>query len=89
MPKVVLTERFVDDASDIWSDRVLDRTLRTVRTLENFPLIGSTDIPPSVIREFGTNVCKCVIAPFDVTYEYDEQNDVVYVYGLIPCSQAH
>ena len=88
MPKVQLTERFVEDASAIWSDRVLAHVNRVVRLLESFPLMGSTDVPQSIIREFGTNVRKCVIAPFDLVYEYDELHDTVAVYGLVPCAHA-
>lgn len=84
MPRVELTQRFVDDASGIWSDRVFDRVYRMVKGLGTFPLIGSTDVPRSITREFGEGVRKCVVPPFDLVYEYDEQSDVVYVYGLVP-----
>ena len=88
MPRVELTERLVGDAAGIWSDRMLDHVYRAVRMLESFPEMGSTDVPPSIVREFGGGVRKCVIAPFDLVYEYDEQADVVYVYALVPCRQA-
>ena len=88
MPKVQLTERFVEDASTVWSDRVLSHIYDSVGSLESFPLMGSADVPESVVREFGTGVRKCVVAPFDLIYEYDEQNDTVVVYNLVPCVQA-
>lgn len=88
MPRVELTERFVGDAAGIWPDRAYDYAHRAVRMLESFPEMGSTDVPPSIVREFGEGVRKCVIAPFDLVYEYDEQSDVVYVYALVPCRQA-
>ena len=89
MPKVVLTDRFVEDASAIWSDRVLSHLFRVVESLETFPLMGSPDVPDSIIREFGEGVRKCVIAPFDLVYEYREKDDKVMVYGLVPCAHAY
>ena len=88
MPRVELTERFVNDASDIRSDRVLDHVYRALRNLESFPQMGSTDVPRSIVREFGEGVRKYVVAPFDLVYEYNEGTDVVLVYGLVPCVQA-
>ena len=88
MPRVELTERFVNDASDIRSDRVLDHVYRALRNLESFPQMGSTDVPRSIVREFGEGVRKYVVAPFDLIYEYNEGTDVVLVYGLVPCVQA-
>lgn len=88
MPRVELTERFVNDASDIRTDRVLDYVYRALRNLESFPQMGSTDVPRSIVREFGEGVRKYVVAPFDLIYEYNESSDVVLVYGLVPCVQA-
>ena len=88
MPRVELTERFIDDASRIWSDRVLDHVRRVIGNLESFSNMGSMDVPTSIAKEFGGGVRKCVVAPFDLVYEYDEQADIVYVYGLVPCVQA-
>ena len=88
MPRVELTERFVNDASDIRSDRVLDHVYRALRNLESFPQMGSTDVPRSIVREFGEGVRKYVVAPFDLIYEYNESSGVVLVYGLVPCVQA-
>lgn len=88
MPRVELTERFVNDASDIRSDRVLDHVYRALRNLESFPQMGSTDVPRSIVRELGEGVRKYVVAPFDLIYEYNESSDVVLVYGLVPCVQA-
>ena len=88
MARVELTERFVDDASGIRSDRVLEHVHGVVRNLERFPQMGSTDVPRSIAREFGDDVRKYVVAPFDLVYEYNKDSDVVYVYGLVPCVQA-
>lgn len=87
MPKVELTERFVNDAAQVWSDKVLDHIYSVITMLERFPQLGSTDIPQSISQEFGVNVRKYVVSPFDLIYEYDEHADVVYLYGLVPCKQ--
>ena len=88
MPRVELADRFVEDAAGILSDRVLDHVYEAVKLLQTFPQIGSPDVPTSIITEFGKGIRKYVVAPFDLVYEYDEQANVVYVYGLIPCALA-
>lgn len=88
MAEVVLTERFVEDVSEVWSDRVVQRIRRAVELLERFPEMGSMDVPASIRREFGEGIRKYVIPPFDLVYEYDFGTDMVTVYGLIPCAAA-
>ena len=88
MPRVELTERFVEDASSIRSERLLSHVYTALRNLESFPQMGSTDVPQSIVQEFGEGVRKYVVAPFDLVYEYDDASDIVYVYGLVPCVQA-
>ena len=88
MAEVVLTERFVEDATAIWSDRLVQRIQQAVTNLERFPEMGSPDVPRTIKQEFGRGVRKYVIPPFDLVYEYDDSSDVVTVYGLIPCANA-
>ena len=88
MASVVLTERFVSDASGIWSDKALDRIRRCVLSLEAFPEMGSPDVPPSIRKEFGDGIRKVVVAPFDLVYEYEPKEDRVIIYALVPCAQA-
>lgn len=85
---MVLTEGFLVDASDIWSDAVMDDLKDVLTAIEIFPRIGSRDVPASIRERFGEGVLKAVVPPFDLIYEYDEVADAVTVYGLVHFRQA-
>ena len=88
MTRMVYAQRFVDDVAQITSDRVYGSLRRTMAAIEAFPRIGSSDVPESVRTLFGDRVRKAVVNPFDVVYEYDDQDDTVLVYALIACKRA-
>ena len=48
----------------------------------------TTNIPSSIQSEFGGNVLKMVVDPFDIFYECFEEQDIVFVYTLILQRQA-
>ena len=54
-----------------------------------FPRIGTPEIAPSISEEFGEDVMRVVVKPFDLIYEYDEATDTVYLYGLIHNRNVH
>ena len=83
MPKMIYSGRFIDDASLIWSDRVMSELFTILKNIEAFPEIGSSNVPGSVKDEFGQNVRKVVVGPFDLVYEYEKSNDMVYVHALV------
>ena len=89
MARMIYTEGFLEDASYIWSPKVLDDLTRALEAIETFPKIGSTQIARSIREEFGDSVYKVIVKPFDLIYEYDEAADELIVYGLVHIRQAH
>ena len=83
MARMEYAEGFADDLAGVWSAPVAAHVERVLAMLEAFPLSGSPDVPDSVAREFGPQVRKCVVSPFDLACEYDEGEDVVFVHGLV------
>lgn len=88
MARMIYTEGFLDDASFIYSPRVKEDLANALRSIESFPRIGSTAVPVSIKEQFGHGVLKVIVKPFDLIYEYDEEADLVVVYGLIPFRAA-
>ena len=89
MSRVVPTQRFVDDLAEVWSERVERDIAQAVDAIAAFPRIGSSQLAPSISAEFGEDVMKVAVRPFDLIYEYDEAHDTVYLYGLVPMRGVH
>lgn len=83
MARLRFAERVADDAATIWSPRVEAYLRRVLAMLEAFPEAGSPNVPESIRREFGPNVRKCAVNPYDLVYEYDAEKEEVRVYALI------
>lgn len=49
-----------------------------------FPEIGSKNLPLSIKKEFGDAVRKVAVSPFDLIYEFKEEENAVFVYALVP-----
>lgn len=88
MPRMIYTEGFLDDAALIYSDRVMSKLSNALNSIEAFPQIGSQMVPSSIKSLYGGRVRKVVVAPFDLVYEYIEDEDAVIVYGLVPFRSA-
>ena len=88
MARIIYTNGFIEDLSFVYSDKVLNDIRKALDAIETFPNIGSSDIPQSVVEDFGSNVRKAIVKPFDLVYEYDEPADTVIVYGLVPFRRA-
>ena len=71
MPKMIYSDRFIDDASLIWSDKVMSELFTILKNIEAFPEIGSS------------NVRRVVVGPFDLVYEFAEESDTVYIHALV------
>lgn len=83
MARLLFSEQFLDDAATIFSPRVSARLHRVLQMIEQFPESGSSRVPASIERQFGPDVRKCAMNPFDLVYRYDRESDTVYLYGLI------
>lgn len=89
MAELVVAERFVADATEVRSEKTLAKIEEGVQALETFPEMGSPDVPQTIRGRFGRNVRKLIAAQFDIIYEYRPEQDVVYVYALIPCRAVY
>ncbi len=85
MPRARLriAEEFSIGLSEIYSARLLSRIEKVVRSLAEFPEMGSPLVRPSLTSQYGENLRKIAIETFLIVYRYDEQTvDVLaLVYG--------
>ena len=84
----IITERFIRDLSRVYSERVLRGVESLLATLHAAPDIGSHLLPESIRQEFGDNVRKMIVAPFDLIYEYDPAARTVTALALIHAKTA-
>ena len=87
MARLVLTEGFADDLSQVWSERVAGRVRKSLEALETFPRLGAADMPKGIKRTYGDSVRRLSVPPLDLIYEFDEEADSVLVYALVPCKR--
>ena len=84
MSKIVYAESFLKDTDQIWSSRVIRKLERVLRTIEMFPESGSTNIPDSLKYQYGSDVRKYPVPPFELIYIYDSRKNLVSVMELKP-----
>lgn len=89
MARLVVTEGFVDDLSQVWSARVSKRIRESLENLETYPELWSTLLPVRMRKTYGESVRRLTVAPFDVICEFDRGTDCVYVYALVSCRRMH
>ena len=89
MPKVIISEEFVEVTAEVYSERMFNVLYRLVEMLEALPELGSTELPYAIKKRFGKDCRKIVIAPFDILYRYDKVEDTVYVAALIHQRRVH
>ena len=88
MAEMVYAPRFAEELSRVTPKRAEDRIYDVLGIIEAIPTIGSTNIPSSIQSEFGGNVLKMVVDPFDIFYECFEEQYIVFAYTLILQRQA-
>lgn len=89
MARMLYSETFLDDVETIYSPRVMQHLRMVLQMIETFPRSGSSDVPASIQSRFGGEVRKCAIAPYDLIYTYQAEDDVVRVRGLVPQRSMH
>lgn len=82
MAELIYTEGFITDMIKVEQATKRAEIMRTVDLLSSFPELGSSNMPLSIRERFETKIRKLAVNPFLVIYEYDQQNDAVYIYGL-------
>lgn len=83
MAEIVVTEGFVTDVAQVRLASKRNEIRSRAKLLATIPEMGSRALPESIATQFGTDVRKLVVPPFDVIYRYDEQAGVVYLLGLM------
>ncbi len=85
MPRVKLriADEFSAGLADIYSTRVLDRIERAVRSLMDFPEMGSPHVRRSLVAQYGEGLRQIPVATFLIIYRYDGKTvDILaLVYG--------
>ena len=83
MARLLFSERFADDLSQVETAKLEQRILKNLRNIESFGDIGSGLVPKSVKRDFGDRVRKIAVNPFDLVYTYDPESDTAYIEALV------
>lgn len=81
--RLIVYRGFIEARATVWSDRVGENIDSMLRTIEEMPGVGSSIVPEAVIRVFGPNIRRAVVSPFEIIYEYNQEEDIVYVYDLL------
>lgn len=83
MPRLEYAERFANDLALIRSPKVEARILENLDNIERFGEFGTLLVPPSIKREFGDNVRKVAVNPFDLVYTLYSEQDLARIEALI------
>ncbi|MBR2834240.1 MAG: type II toxin-antitoxin system RelE/ParE family toxin [Coriobacteriales bacterium] len=83
MITTIYSDRFMNDMANIYADKVYKAVIDAIRAIETMPGVGSLLIRMSLQEEFGKNIRKVVVNPFDLIYEYDQEKAIVYLHALI------
>ena len=81
---VEFSDKFLQDAEQIYSSKVADELRNAISLFEIIPTIGSKIIRKSLKEEFGEDIYKWVVGPFDLIYTYDESHQAIQLHALIP-----
>lgn len=78
-----IAEEFSAALAEIYSTRVLSRIESAVRSLAQFPEMGSPRVRRCLVEQYGDNLRQVPVSTFLVVYRYDEKTvDVLaLVYG--------
>ncbi len=83
MATIKATKAFSEELMSITSLKVERDLRRSVEALQSFPELGSTKMPRSIKRLYGSNVRKISVEPFLLIYHYSKREDVITLYGLV------
>lgn len=78
-----IAEEFSAALAEIYSTRVLSRIESVVRSLAQFPEMGSPRVRRCLVEQYGDDLRQVPVSTFLVVYRYDEKTvDVLaLVYG--------
>lgn len=85
MPKLIVSANYLAKRNEVSSARIRTNIDDMLRTIELMPGVGSSLVPPSIVRRYGDGILKALVSPYCIIYEHDRDNDIVYVYDLLDC----
>lgn len=83
MAEIVYTENFIEGMLSVQLESKREEIFAAVELLASNPEIGSRIIRPVIEKQFGKDIHKLVVHPFDVFYRYVPGKDIVIVEGLL------
>lgn len=79
MTKLLYSDRFASDLAGVTSANIERKIFDILDTIEAADDIGSKAVPESIRSEFGADVRKLAVNPFDLVYTYDAERDIVFI----------
>ena len=78
------SDQFLQDAEQIYSPKVADELRNAISLFEIIPTIGSKIVRQSLKEEFGEDIYKWVVGPFDLIYTFNEDLQTIQLHALLP-----
>ena len=86
--EVKISDRFIEDSQQIYSKHIAKTLERAIQNITFMPTCGSKIVALSLKSEFGEDVYKYLVGPFDLIYSYSEEKAVVELHALIDQRQV-
>ena len=83
MAELVFADSYFEAVGQITSRQLQDRLLDLLGLMREVPTFGSRKVRGSLKERFGDNCMTADLSPFLVVFEYDEEQDIVFVYGIV------
>ena len=83
MTKLLYSDRFASDLAGVTSTKIERKIFDILDAVEAAGDIGSKAVPESIRSEFGADVRKLAVNPFDLVYTYDAEHDIAFIEALI------
>lgn len=87
MSEILYTDGFFHDMLAVTSPKVETAIFHAIDLLPSIPVLGSTNLPESIIAAYGLTVRKMPVKPFDVIYSILDNDDFL-ILGLLHQKQA-
>lgn len=81
---IEFSDQFLQDAEQIYSPKVADELRNAISLFEIIPTIGSKIVRQSLKEEFGEDIYKWVVGPFDLIYTFNEDLQTIQLHALLP-----
>lgn len=82
MRETIYADRFADDVSEIYSERVLTMLDSRLAAIEEHPRMGNPSVRTSLIEQFGPTLRTFPCPPFTIVYRYEADRDCLEYLAL-------